>query len=229
MARYHLLHGVGLDASIWTYVAGRLDDEVDAPEFPGHGQAVPAAGTVTLGSLAEEFAPEEPGHLVGFSLGALVAQRIALDRPEVVLSLTLVASVANRTAAERAAVRERLAQSLADREAAIEAAIERWSSDRFDARPVAPILRACDPDSYHACYRVFCEADAELWPELPRIAAPTVAIAGADDSGSTPAMSEALAARIPGARCVVVPGARHLLPLERPDQVAAQVRAIATG
>ncbi|MGW5697528.1 alpha/beta fold hydrolase, partial [Streptomyces asiaticus] len=87
------------------------------------------------------------------------------------------------------------------------------------ARQVLDTLLANDRASYLACYRVFATADTGLWRWLPRIAAPTVAVTGERDPGSTPAMSHRLADRIPGARAVIVPGARHLLPLECPREL----------
>lgn len=48
-------------------------------------------------------------------------------------------------------------------------------------------------------------------------------VTGGDDPGSTPAMTRALAEAIPAARAVVLPGARHLLPLERPVELAALI------
>ncbi|MGY4745797.1 alpha/beta fold hydrolase, partial [Streptomyces sp. ATMOS53] len=76
-----------------------------------------------------------------------------------------------------------------------------------------------DRTSYLACYDVFATADAGLWPRLPDITAPTLAVTGEDDPGSTPAMSRLLADRIPGARAMIMPGTRHLLPLERPKEL----------
>ena len=49
---------------------------------------------------------------------------------------------------------------------------------------------------------------------------PVLAITGSDDAGSTPAMSAAIAAACPRGEVVIVPGARHLLPLDAPQAVA---------
>lgn len=103
-----LLHGVGLDHTVWEPVAALLADRfaVITPDLPGHGDRPPAPAGVTLADLADGVAAEIPAgsHLVGFSLGALVAQHLAVHRPELVASLTSVASVCRRTPEERAAV-----------------------------------------------------------------------------------------------------------------------------
>jgi pimeloyl-ACP methyl ester carboxylesterase len=55
---------------------------------------------------------------------------------------------------------------------------------------------------------------------LPSIAVPTLVVVGEQDVLTPPADSEAMAAAIPGARLVKVPGAGHLAPMERPKAVA---------
>src|SRR3954468_11961170 len=95
------LHGVGLDHRMWIPTIDELGDQFDfvAPDLLGHGSAEPAPSGVTLGDLAEaaSVAIERKSHLVGFSLGALVAQHLARYRPELVATLTSVNSVCRRT------------------------------------------------------------------------------------------------------------------------------------
>jgi (E)-2-((N-methylformamido)methylene)succinate hydrolase len=214
-----LLHGVGLDHTIWDPVIERLRaaglEDIVAEDLPGHG-GHRIEGPASLRSLAPELT--QPCHLVGFSLGGLIATRIAADRPDLVQSLTLVATVANRNAMQRAAVEARMAAATADFGASVDAALDRWGCPR--GGDVERIMRANDVPSYLAAYRVFCEADPETWPLYPSLAMPVLAITGADDAGSTPAMTEAIAAAVPDGRAVIVPGARHLVMLDAPDAVA---------
>jgi pimeloyl-ACP methyl ester carboxylesterase len=220
MTRLLLFHGVGLDGSVWQLVERRLgaDLEVAAPDLPGHGGDV-LPGPVTLADLVPSL--DAPAHVVGFSLGGLVASRLAADRPELVQSLTLVSTVANRTAGERSAVRSRLARAEADYAASVATAIDRWDSAHGET--VRRRMLANHVPSYLACYRVFAESDEEIWPLYPRLPMPVLAITGADDAGSTPAMSRAIAAAVPHGEARIVPGARHLLPLDRPDEVARAI------
>ena len=228
-----LLHGVGLDRSMWERCLPALTERhrVTVVDLRGHGTSPRAASGVSLRELAADVAAllHGPAHLVGFSLGALVAQQLALEQPELTSSLTLVSSVAGRSTEERTAVLRRRERARENFAASAQAAVERWLSPEWRAREpelarsVLTTLLDNDRTSYLACYDVFATADAELWPRLPDITAPTLAVTGAEDPGSTPAMSRSLAARIPTTRALIVPGARHLLPLERPRELSDAV------
>lgn len=226
-ARLVLLHGVGLDHTMWQSVLAQLPPGTAtwAPDLLGHGSSPAAADGTTLADLAAPVVDRlQPGdHLVGFSLGALVAQHIARRHPHLVASLTSVSSVCRRTDDERAAVLGRLRAAAEDFPASVEAALERWYAGTAVRPELVAETRATllgnDVASYLNCYRVFAAADAELAPELSHIRVPGLAVTGASDPGSTPEMSRRLADSIPGCQVVVVPGARHMLPVQMPREL----------
>ncbi|MEU6114260.1 alpha/beta hydrolase [Streptomyces sp. NPDC047117] len=223
-----LLHGVGLDHTMWEPTAALLTDRftVLTPDLPGHGTRPPADDKVTLADLAEGVADRIPAgsHLVGFSLGALVAQHLALHRPELAATLTSVSSVCRRTPEERESVLARLGRSESDFTASTAASLERWyAGTGVDPQWVArteATLRGNDVRSFLNCYRVFATADAELGPDLESITTRALAVTGENDPGSTPEMTYRLASALPHCRAVVVPEARHMLPVERPETFA---------
>ncbi|MEV8568776.1 alpha/beta fold hydrolase [Streptomyces sp. NPDC051322] len=231
-----LLHGVGLDRTMWEPVTALLADRftVVALDLPGHGARRPVRGDVTLAELADGVAGHIPvgSHLAGFSLGALVAQHIALHRPELTRTLTSVSSVCRRTPTERAAVQARLRNAESDFAASTGASIERWYAGTTVPHDVIDQTRATlsanDVDSFLGCYRVFAGADAELGPRLGDITAPALAMTGENDLGSTPEMTHRLAAALPSCRAVIVPGARHMLPVERPEAFAEALTTFIT-
>lgn len=227
-----LLHGVGLDHTMWEPVARLLAPHflVSTPDLLGHGTRPAARDGITLAELAEDVAGQlAPGtHVVGFSLGALVGQHLALHHPGKVASLTSVSSVCQRTPGERAAVLERLETAATDFPASVAASLQRWfpgttaqGSDAVAA--TGRVLLANNVPSYLNCYRIFATADAELGPELAHITIPSLAITGAEDPGSTPEMTHRLAAAIPGCTAVVVPHARHMLPVQDPEALAGAI------
>ncbi|GLU46154.1 alpha/beta fold hydrolase [Nocardiopsis ansamitocini] len=228
-----LLHGVGLDHTMWEPVAELLADRftVVTPDLLGHRPGSPAPAGTTLADLAEDVATKIPArsHVVGFSLGALVAQHLALHRTDLVATLTSVSSVCRRTPGEREDVLRRLETARVDFGAAAAASLRRW----YEGTDVSPdrvalterTLLANDVDSFLHCYQVFATADAELGPDLGRIFVPSLAVTGEEDPGSTPAMTLRLAAAIPNCLATTVPGARHMLPVQQPQALVESITA----
>jgi pimeloyl-ACP methyl ester carboxylesterase len=234
-----LLHGVGLDHTMWDAVRTRITQPTVALDLPGHGGQPPLREPQSLADLAEDVLarlPQVSGtpgavHLVGFSLGALIAQHIARFHPERVATLACVSSVCRRTPEEAAAVEARLAAASDDFAASVAGSIERWyptgsgsTGSSVPAETIAAterVLLANDVASYLHAYAVFARGDREIAPQLGGITVPTLAITGELDPGSTPDMSRRLAAAVPGARAQIVPGARHMLPVEDAPALAA--------
>lgn len=228
------VHGVGLDRTMWDAVlSGLYGDRLLRYDMIGHGEASAPAGPYRLSDFVEqlaEFADEEDlDHfdLVGFSMGALVAQGFAAAHPTRVRRMVLLNSVFDRTLAEREAVIERVADVRSGGyEASIEAALSRWfSTDFATARPdvvhaVGRRLSANDARAYADAYEVFATADAEIVHVAHTIAAPTLVVTGSEDLRSTPEMAHLLAAAMPDARAQIIDGVRHLTPFECPIVVA---------
>jgi len=92
-----LLHGLGSSCRDWQFQEVALEDRyrVVAVDLPGHGSSAQPRRTVTIESMADDVAAllaeidGEPAHVVGLSLGACVALRLALQAPARVRSLTL--------------------------------------------------------------------------------------------------------------------------------------------
>ncbi|MFC9333181.1 alpha/beta fold hydrolase [Arthrobacter sp. NPDC057009] len=224
-----LLHGVGLDAGMWAPVQDALKRNSVAIDLPGHGRQPALTQPTSLAELAEDVLARLPGrsHLVGFSLGALIAQYIARYHPDRVATLTCVNSVCRRTEAESQAVMARLASAEQNFMATVEASIDRWYTGTSVPADVVEATRrtleANDVGSFVHAYRVFALGDAVIGPELGNIQVPTLAVTGELDPGSTPEMTQRLAAAVPGAKSLVVPGARHMLPVQDADVLAGAI------
>jgi pyruvate dehydrogenase E2 component (dihydrolipoamide acetyltransferase) len=93
-----LIHGFSGDLQSWGLSMEALarSHEVIALDLPGHGASEKEVGDGSLSTLASVVAGTldalevERAHIVGHSLGAAVAQQLSLDRPDLVLSLTLI-------------------------------------------------------------------------------------------------------------------------------------------
>ena len=238
-----LIHGVGLDRAMWEGVARHLSGRLRCTAFdmPCHGEAGMPAGEVTLGTFADALGRvvDSLGSapvVVGFSMGAMVAQRFALDRPEALRGLVLMNAVFDRDEHQCAAILQRLATVERDGPAGMaESAIQRWFTEGFrkDAPEIVGAIRrrllANDPTAYLAAYRVFATADGELAREVVRISCPTLAMTAEHDANSTPAMSHALARAIPDARALVLDGLAHGAPIEAPGRVADAIFDFVAG
>lgn len=232
-------NGLGTTGAIWAGYVARWQAErrLVRLELPGHGGAPSPGSRIGIGDLAEgalgllDAEGIDRVHVVGVSMGGMVAQWLGARHPGRVASLT-IASAGIRTGTatfweERAAsVRARGLDELAV------AMPERWFSPAFYAEQPAAVeavvmgLRACDPAGYAACCEAIGDFDgADLVGE---IVAPTLVVGGEADPVSGPEVTKDLAERIPGARYALVAGASHLLTLERPDEVAGLVEELMT-
>ncbi|TAM68471.1 MAG: alpha/beta fold hydrolase [Microbacteriaceae bacterium] len=217
-----LLHGVGLDSTMWKPVIDRIGDRALPLDLPGHGNRPPLRLEQTLATLATDILdrlPAQPVHLVGFSLGSLIAQHIARFAPQRLLTLTCVSSVCRRTPAERDAVEARLETARLRFDDSVDASIRRWFPPGTTVSPdiieqTRRVLLRNDVESYLHAYTAFARGDREIGPELDAITVPALAVAGELDPGSTPEMSRRLAAAIPACRLTIVPHTRHMVPLE---------------
>ena len=232
-----LIHGVGADGSSWDQIAAAL-----APEFRvlrldlrGHGRSGHIEGALTLDNFVQDVVvvldacAVAAAHVVGFSLGGMIAQGIALQHADRVCRLVLLSAVAGRTAEERARVHTRLAILRERGIAAItSAAQERWFTPEFIARNPDVVdgrmqqLRENHAPSYAAAYTVFSTSD--LGERLHAIRAPTLIATGEHDVGSNTRMARFMQDEIKGSRLEILPNLRHSILLEAPELVTRLVR-----
>ncbi|MFW7349608.1 MAG: alpha/beta fold hydrolase [Pigmentiphaga sp.] len=234
-----LVHGVGLDLGMWDELARELGNEFELIRYDmlGHGSTPLPAGeagldryVAQLGDVLREQGLRQPA-VVGYSMGGLVAGRFAARHPGEVGKLVLMSTVFRRTEAERLAVRARLEQAEGgDGAASAQASVARWFSPAFvEAAPgrveaIRQRLLANRREDFLAAYRIFAGADGVLPEAAPQILCPTLVMTGDQDTGSTPRMAEELARSIPHAALRIVPGQKHMLPVEGVTAAAAALR-----
>lgn len=232
-----LLHGIGGNAASFGPLMDGLADRCRcfAWNMPGYGGSRPLL-PLTFPGLAERLAAflDERGltsvHLLGHSIGGMVAQEFALHFPEHVRSLVLVAT----TSAFGSRDGEFQRRFIAERTAPLDAGHGMAAL----ARELVPGLLGDDPDPQapalaegsmaavpEAAYRAAleCLVTFDRRAALGDYRMPVLLVAGERDRLAPAAVMQRMAARIPDARCVVLPGAGHLLPLERPRELAVVV------
>ena len=217
-----LCGSLGSTAAMWDAQRAVLGDVV-VTELPGHGGA-PVAAVPDMRALAEHVLDQVDAprfSFVGLSLGGSVGIRVALDAPERLERLVLCCTAARfgppEQWRERAALVRR--QGL---EPIVDAVLARWFTPAFEdvARFRATFL-SVEPEGYARCCDALVAWDAT--DELERIAAPTLCLAGENDPTAPPEELQRIAASIPGARAVTIPG-RHLATAEFPDEANAHLR-----
>ena len=234
-----LLHGVGLNQSIWTTQVRHFSAtrRVIAYDLLGHGKEI-RRGTVLGDWVAQlETRVEDLGlqkfSLLGFSFGGLIAQSYAARHVDRIDKLILMSTVYDRSEADRAGVLARL--ELARREgpqAIISAALTRWFSPDAGPELLAcydALLRGNDATAFLAAYECFAKSDTDVKGVLANFTRPTLVVTGELDTGSTPAMAQKLAGVIPHAECCIVPNGRHMMPVEMPGAVNSIVQRFLSG
>ncbi len=224
------LHGVGGDAACWQPQLAAFADRFRAIAWnmPGYGGSDPLE-PMTFAGLAEALGAflDQLGigraHLVGHSMGGMVAQEFVLTHSERVRSLALVATSAAFGRADAAWQKAFLEQRLGPLEAGrsiAELAVDVVTGlvgDNADAGAVEQAIRSM-AQVPEATYRdaIRCLVTFDRREALAAIPAPTLLIAGEQDRVAPPQLMEKMAARIPDARLVVLPHAGHLANLEQP-------------
>lgn len=222
-----LLHPIGLDGTWWSdYVTAFAHRyQVIAVDLRGHGQSSRINGPVTLDQLAADVAfllaqvATRPAHVIGVSMGGMVAQHLALRDPESVASLVLCATAGGFPPDLRPVLRERGRIDHQGMSAVMPPTLRRWFSPEGRAAAIGRrcerTLSAVDPASWTAGWAAIAELDT--LSRLPGVAAPTLVITGAQDTATSPAAARALAEALPAARLNIVEQAWHLGVFERPD------------
>jgi 2-succinyl-6-hydroxy-2,4-cyclohexadiene-1-carboxylate synthase len=231
-----LLHGFAGTGRGWEQVIDRLDAERYrplAPDLRGQGSAVDRrpvdfAGCVgdVLAAAPDRFA------LCGYSMGGRIGLYLALAAPQRVSRLILVATTAGISHDSA-----RLARRAADEELAtwverhpIDAFADMWAAQPLFADDPPHAVAAAREDHLrnhpHALAAVLRGVGAgtmePLWDRLDELTMPATVVVGERDPKFR-SIGERLAAALPDARLVVVPGAGHALPREAPDALAAAI------
>jgi pimeloyl-ACP methyl ester carboxylesterase len=224
-----LIHGVGLDHTMWNYQIDSLANNyrIIAYDMIGHGESAKPKENYKLINFVEQLSVLMDGleidktHIIGFSMGGMVAQLFGILNPERVKSLCFMSAVANRTIQQQQAVLDRVKQvECYGHLTTIDAAISRWFNESYyDEHPeiinsIKHRLSTNDPAAYLKAYTVFATADQELWGKLDQISSPTLIMTGEKDIGSSPEMAHQMHTRIKNSELVIVPSIRHMLPIE---------------
>jgi pimeloyl-ACP methyl ester carboxylesterase len=218
-----LLHAFPLDARMWDGQRAALEaagHHVAAPDLPG---PEPELGfdvwaRRVLGLVDGAFVP------VGCSLGGYLAFELWRQAPERIPALVLVDTRATPDTPEQRNARDDSIRLLgeAGREAFWDELAPRLFSAHADAAVVARAREIAleQPVTGLVAAQETIRDRPDSRPTLATIDVPVLVAVGEEDGLTPPADAEAMTAAVDGARLLRVPGAGHLSPLERPDEVS---------
>jgi pimeloyl-ACP methyl ester carboxylesterase len=224
------IHGLGSSARDWEYQVPFFAPRYRVVVFDvrGHGRSDKPPGPYSVPLFAQDAAAliraleAAPAHVVGISMGGMIALQLAVDEPALVRSLVVVNSgpeLVVRTFRERLMILQRflIVRLLGMRK------MGEVLSQRLFPRPDQAPLRQMfverwaenDPRAYREAMRAL--VGWSVADRLGDIRCPTLVIAS--DQDYTPVSAkEAYVARMLNARLVVIPDAHHAVTVERPEE-----------
>ena len=225
-----LVHPVGLDLTYWDNQIAALRDKFDVVAFdlPGHGSSpakpedwsLPQA--VSFMNQVVEQTGSPAAHIVGLSVGGVIAQAFALAKPERVRSLALLSTAPTFSEQGREAMRKRANNALSGgMQAVLQECLDRWFTPAtITRRPdlvdrVKKTLLADDPAVHGAMWDMI--SGTEFVSQLGSIKVPTLIVTGELDPSSPPSSAKLLHEGIAGSMLHIVPDYSHMLPLEAPE------------
>jgi 3-oxoadipate enol-lactonase len=239
LPRIVLIHSLALDASIWDGVVSRLAVHADILTYDcrGHGRSGKRAQGFTMARFARDLM-ELLDHVgwqsavaAGCSMGGGVAQALAGLYHTRVSALALIDTTAWYGEDAPASWHERaagvLSKGLVD---LLEFQLPRWFGDEF--RQQHPELVQTTTEVFLAndldCYAASCImlGDMDLRDYLKKLSVPAAIIVGEHDYATPVAEAQKLHEAIPNSTVTIIPGARHLTPIECPEEIAIQLIAL---
>ena len=247
-----LIHGAWASHGWWRWQAPELsrDYRVLSLDVRGHGQSSTLEGEYSvdgfardLGMLLQKLGIED-AVLVGWSMGGIISMQYCLNHPSKVRALILIATRGHRNPHMKRSI---MFQYLRARLSLLmdfasprkyDRAAEKFPGERERAgnevknmlSPTAPkeVFDWVMADLINNPRENYFEVAKSLWDweageELGRINVPTLIMVGEKDDRTPPRFSRLIHDKIPNSRLVIVKGAGHCLPLERPGVVNAQI------
>jgi pimeloyl-ACP methyl ester carboxylesterase len=219
------------DQTVWEQQIGALQDAAVCTSADyGELDSIPAMAEAVL-----RFAPDRFS-IAGHSMGGRVALEIYRCAPERVARIALLNTgylpLAAGAAGEEETRKRGELVALAHSQG-MRAMVAQWLPPMIDSRRIndavlvngiTEMMSRKTPEIFAAqVHALLARPDASA--VLEQIRCPALLLTGREDGWSGPAQHEAMSAKIPGSRLVIVPDCGHMSTMERPAEVAAALRA----
>jgi 3-oxoadipate enol-lactonase len=227
---------LGTTLDVWDAQAGPLAERFRVVRYDhrGHGGSPAPPGPYSIADLGgdvlallDTLGVERASHC-GLSIGGMIGIWLAAHAPERIDRLVSICTAAHLPPPEAWAERAAQVEGAGSTEVVADSVLARWLTPEFArAHPEAreslrAMLVSTSPEAYAGCCRAIERMD--LRADLPRIRAPTLVVAGAQDPSTPPEHGEAIAAAVPSARFELLSPSAHLAAVERADDVTRLIR-----
>ena len=222
------IHGVGLDNEMWKYQFNSFENTVLTYDILGHGKTPLRVGQVTFDDFSEQLINliGELGigkiHLVGFSIGSLIARNFATKHNHRLQTLTLLSSIFKRSNLQQKVVDDRFEKSKNSSKMSNDALVRWFTEDYLKKNQeksdwISSILSRNNMKNFNKIYELFVKHKDD--EDFKKIIAETLVMTGEEDVGSTPEMSKNLSKVIKNSKLKIIPKGKHLCSIECVDDV----------
>ena len=230
------IHGIGLTHEIW-------DQQIDffknynilVYDLMGHGKTPLNKKQIKVRDFSKQLLKLvdlldiNKFHLVGFSLGSLIARDFASLHSNRLNSLTIFGTVYKRTEDEKRQIINRYETMKQNKEVSKKRALTRWFTEEFIKKnphiykKIYSMLENNNHDTWLKVYKLFVyHEDDDM--SIRQIKANSLIITGQDDIGSKPKMSEEISKLIQGSKCKIIENGRHLCNIECEEDFNITIR-----
>jgi 3-oxoadipate enol-lactonase len=223
------IHGLGGTTNTFTPLLGAFTRNKRVRfDLPGSGRSCRVEGALSIAVFVQAVlkvmgvSKTAKAHIVGHSMGTIVAAHLAAAEPAMVRSLALFGPLLAPPDQARTNIRARAAKARQEGMAGIaDALVQASTSNETKQRRHAAVafvresLMGQDPDGYARSCEALAEAQAA---DTTRIACPTLLVTGDEDVVSPPQSVRMMAQKISGSRVEVLRGCGHWTPVEKPEE-----------
>ena len=225
------IHGVGLTKEIWEPQINFFREyNTLTYDLLGHGNTSLNKSQLNINDFSDQLLNLinelnfNKIHLVGFSLGALVARHFASKHNDKLSSLIIHGSIYKRTEEQKRVVKNRLEVAKTDRPASKKTSLRRWLSEDFIKKnpnvykKIYSILEKNNRSNFLKSYELFVNYNDDD-NIIKKINVNALITTGENDVGSTPEMSRNLSKVIQNSKFVEIKKGKHLCGVECADDV----------
>ena len=223
------IHGVGLTHEMWQPQLNFFENySILSYDILGHGKSTLTKKDISFDDFSDQII-ELTGelkinkfHLIGFSIGSLIARNFATRFDDRLQSLVLLGSIYKRSKQQQKIVNERFNQAKKELKLSKQA-LKRWFTDKYlENNPdtyekISSILSSNNMDDFLKVYELFVEHKND--EKFEKIETNTLIMTGEHDVGSTIEMSEELNKVIKNSEIKIIKGGKHLCGIECADDV----------